>query len=352
MYERKRDRHALDRRSVWLVAGLALATGLAAGSVARALPLGTVEVISGPDGCKGGECWELEVTCKKLEEPATATLRVREPPSSAMPRGTILFTTGGGGRQLWVSAYGRPARKALSELQRDGFRTVELEWHQRWLNGAPGALEGQHKLACRPATVAHWIYDNLHDGEALPYCATGNSGGSAQIAYTMSHYKGKKIFSAIVPSGGPPMGRIDRGCLEEQDPDVAGPMIYGDGSRQTIDFSFGFYEQDGPCVNSDESFRRKLKKASVAARKKKKYVFKNTLVWFVFGAEDTSSAVGQGLLFFDKLEKAGTPLLGMSVAPNTPHPVPSTQDGADMIRDLLLEGCVLWDGVDDGDGDE
>lgn len=319
---------------------LALLTPLLVGApAARATrDLGKAELVRGPERCGKADCYSLEVTCPEVLEAARATLRARVK-ASATHRGTIYLATGGGGRSLWGEAYGRPAKKALKRLRARGFRTVEVQWEDSWLDGSAEQREGQARLACRPATLARWIYDNLHTaaGDA-PYCATGNSGGASQVSYMLSHYGLEEILSSVVPSGGPPMGRIDLGCLGPQDPELPN-MIYSEGARDTIDRSFGYFRNDGPC-NTRQSASA-LRRASIAAKKDREYVYEKTMVWFVFGSEDLGSAVGQGIVFHDRLVEAGSPLVGMSVAADTPHAVPSTRRGANAIRDVLLDTCVL-----------
>src|SRR5258708_26576967 len=85
-----------------------------------------------------------------------------------------------------------------------------------WLTG-PG---GVRRLACRYATVADWVYRNptiINPGNvsatnSAPMCATGNSGGSAAIAYAVYEYGLDAEFTMIEPTSGPVMTRIDLGC--------------------------------------------------------------------------------------------------------------------------------------------
>jgi hypothetical protein len=319
-----------------------LACSALASAPAFSRSLGEADLVAGPTRCGKADCYEIEITCPEVAEPALATLRLRGPEfSSAEDRGTIYFATGGGGGAFWGESFGKPARRALKKLRKNGFRTVEVRWDTRWLQSAPGVPEGHVRLACRPATAARWIYDNLHPaGSSAPYCATGNSGGSAQVSYMLSHYKLDNILATVVPSSGPPMGRIDLGCLGPQNPDLPN-MVYGLGARQVIDRAYGFQSTNGPCSTRRNSFRRELKRNSVASRKLKRYVFPETLIWFVFGEEDIGSAVGQGILFFDRLQEAGTPMLELSIADKTPHAAPSTKTGANKIRDIMLDHCVL-----------
>src|SRR5919109_5349445 len=122
--------------------------------------LGEARLLAGPTDCGGQRCFTVEVRCPDLIGPDRALLKVGDPLASA-PRGTILFTTGGGGTGLW-EGFGPDATRVLGELRRAGFRTVQIRWLRAWLDGAAGAREGVGRLACRPATVARWIFDHLN----------------------------------------------------------------------------------------------------------------------------------------------------------------------------------------------
>jgi hypothetical protein len=256
-------------------------------------------------------------------------------PVGLLSRGTIMFMTGGGGTGLWEQ-FGPDATRVLSELRAAGFRTVQLRWTRGWLVGAPGKLEGHVRLACKPATVANWVYHSLHDqGEDTAFCATGNSGGSAQVSYMLSHYGLSQILSAAVPTGGPPMGRIDLGCIRD-DP-ANRELWYVGGAAALIDQGFGFF-RNGPCVRSNAQFRERFRQASVASGEGD-YVYPRTMVWFLFGELDSSNAVEQGLIYHEQLVQEGSPLVRKDVVPGTPHAVPSTPQGANMIRDIMLNEC-------------
>lgn len=199
-----------------------------------------------------------------------------------------------------------------------------------------------------------WIRDNLHDvvptdsltaGTVIDtnpgaLCATGNSGGAAQISYMLSHYGLGKDLAAVVPTGGPPMGRLDLGCIRD-DP-ANEPLWFGPGSSKTIDSGFGFGDDvdgEGPCAQGLESFRPQFQDASIAFDGN--FVHPETMVWFVFGENDTSNAVDQGKAFYEKLLEEGSPRVELSIAPNTSHGTPNSSEGADTIRDILLKSCRL-----------
>jgi len=302
----------------------------------QARALGQVTVISGPTACNGETCYELQVACPQVPEPERLLLRVVNPSNQVPARGTIMFMSGGGGTGAWDG--GAEPRRILGELRAAGFRTVILQWAGGWLTSPRGWHLGQGKLACRPATAARWIYDNLHTQSATTaFCATGNSGGAAQVSYMIAQYGLADILSAVVPTGGPPMSRIDLGCLR-YDP-ANQPLWYDTGNIGTIDRGFGYFGT-GPCERSDFSFRKRFQEASITFGNWQ-YNYPRTMVWLLFGEQDNTSAVGQGLLFHQRLLAEGSPLVRMNVIPNTGHGTQSSPEGANMIRDIMLNECRL-----------
>lgn len=307
---------------------------VAQANLATARALGQIQVLSGPAPCRQEDCYELEVRCPQVAEPERATLKVSGP-SNGQVRGTIMLMTGGGGTGLW-EGFGLDARRVLGELREAGFRTVQLQWARGWLVGADEALEGQARLACRPATVARWVYDHLNVQTPTPvFCVTGNSGGAAQVSYMLAQYGLADILSVVIPSGGPPMGRIDLGCIRDDPANQA--LWYEQGSAGTIDRGFGV-SSNGPCARGDVAFREQFQEASVAFGNWQ-YVYPHTMVWFLFGENDSSNAVAQGKAYYERVLQEGSPLVEMGTVPGTPHAVPSTRQGAEKIRDILLAEC-------------
>jgi hypothetical protein len=164
----------------------------------------------------------------------------------------------------------------------------------------------------------------------------------------LSHYGLEEILSAVVPSGGPPMGRLDRGCTPG-DP----ALIRLESMRKLIDTGFGFIPPtvntrtmraddvpaNGPCVRGDPSFREKLRQASVASGEGD-YVYPRTMVWFVVEGIDSGGAAAQGKTYYDLLMKSGSPLVGKTVVPDVDHSgLVRTRIGAETIRDVLLREC-------------
>ena len=263
---------------------------------------GVLEILTGPTACDDRSCYEVLVTCSELAS-ARANLKV----AGTGNRGTIIFTTGGLGDGLYEESGQGGA--ILERAEASGFQTVQIQWEDSWLLASPGQESGHVELACRPATVAKWVYDSVaSDDSGQAFCATGHSGGAAQISYMLSHYGLETILDGVVPTGGPPMARMDLSCAASS-PDNEGVAFPG-WARKIIDGGFGFLpegdlssfstwqqeEGSGPCARGDSSHAERFRSASVASGEGD-YVYPNTMVAFVFEGIDNTNAVAQGTFY-------------------------------------------------------
>ena len=122
--------------------------------------------------------------------------------------------------------------------------------------------------------------------------------------------------------------------------------------RKLIDTGFGFIPPTvnprtmrandvpptGPCSRGDESFREKLRQASVASGEGD-YVYPRTMVWFVVEGIESDAAV-LGRAYYDLLVASGSPLLGRTVVPGVDHSgLIRTRTGTETMRDVLLREC-------------
>jgi hypothetical protein len=64
--------------------------------------------------------------------------------------------------------------------------------------------------SARLATLLEWIHANEHQGGL--FIGVGNSGGSGEIAYTLSTWGKETLFDGVVLAGGPPFSRLDYLC--------------------------------------------------------------------------------------------------------------------------------------------
>ena len=304
--------------------------------IQAARELGSVRFISTDSLCANGvsDCWSVEVTCPSIA-PATARLKIRN--STVTPKGTAIFTEGGPGNTFWGNQ-GVPAKNALIELTNNGFNTVEVAWTNSWWSDTSaslnGTFDGYPTVACRPATIAKYIRDTFNgEDPGLAFCASGNSGGSTQVAYMLSHYDLETILDLAVPTSGPPVSQIETGCY--QTPGYES-MWYSSGTALTIDQIFRV-SKNGPCVAKDITYQELYRNASVSIGGD--YLYPNTHVHFVFGATDATSAVGQGLFHFDTLFQVGQLLLGQEFIAGAGHQVHRSEAGANAIRDKFISEC-------------
>lgn len=321
-------------------------------------PLGTVYVYPGSSQCSGGVCYQIEVECPQISRAEEATLRVGGSSGSA---GTILFATGWTGSYFWggestvssllmrdgfffdgvdLNAVLNNNQDILHNLQEAGFKTVEIKWQRNWFQAELGEPEGMGRLACKPATVAQWVYDNLHDqGDSAPYCATGHSNGASQMAYAISQYGLTDILSSVVMEGGPNWTYIDHACIHD-DPNYS--HLYAEsGERNTIDWGFGYPNNGaGPCATQDVSWRSQFKEGSIGYGNWD-YSYPKTMVAFVVGGDDNTKTAAQGDEFYDLLVQKGSPLISWELIPGAGHGVTEIPEGAQAMEDTLLNTCQL-----------
>jgi hypothetical protein len=277
----------------------------------------------------------------------TTYLKVNLAPGTAA--GTVLFGTGTGGMTLYDSTwtYGINVIQAVFNA---GFNTVQVAFGgpfnnngtpTGWLTG-PG---GVRRLACRYATVAQWVYQNVHaSNTSAPFCATGNSAGSAAITYALTYYGLDSIFAFVEPTSGPPLARLDYGCI---------------GNGGSLDtpcgqgFKFLTYSPDDAAIidpaysapictqsmGGNTTYQAQLLSDSVDGPGAN-YSYPKTAVNIMFGGLDGSIAVPQGLEWFNQVSSPNGPPAPVCVA-DAPHEMPSVWDAATQIAKGITDMCKL-----------
>src|SRR4029077_8277130 len=130
--------------------------------------------------------------------------------------------SGGTGAALYESyVYGDTT---LNTVVQGGYTTAQVTWGEPFAFQAHGwqtGPGGTRATACRYATLAQWIYTNIHlANAAAPFCATGNSSGAQLIGLSLAHYGTGSIFAMVEPTSGPPFARQDWACDCVQPPTV------------------------------------------------------------------------------------------------------------------------------------
>jgi len=197
-------RHRLT--AILVLALLGACSSGSGGEAVNGSVLGTVTVSAQP--CSGGLGNLPGTTCQRLSveglgnAPIVAELRITDPPGA--PIATVLMSSGGDGTGFYADLPGGEA--LLTDLLTQGFRVIDRRWEPGWFTTG----EPFDQQAGRYATLLTWVRDNLLAGAAL--CASGNSAGSAEIAYALAHWDRSAILDAAVLSSGPPFTRLDYAC--------------------------------------------------------------------------------------------------------------------------------------------
>ena len=313
-------------------------------SVLPSEPLGTVttsSTIKCPmGGLSGATCYSLQVHCPGVTDFDTY-VKVNKPVTTSL--GTVIFGTGTGGANLYDLAF-TYGSNVVQKILNAGFTTAQISFGvpfttntpNGWLTG-PG---GVRRLACRYTTAAQWIYNNIHNhNTSAPICATGNSGGAGAIAYALAQYGAAGVFSMVELTSGPPMARLDYGCLctqgPQQTPCGQGQLssCYASSEKEIIDSAY----PTPLCSNATPANSAQLLSDSVLAPGSSA-TYSNTLVHVVFGGQDNSAAVPQGLQWFDNLSSSKS---GPVCVADAPHDIPDVLDGAMQIANDVISNCHL-----------
>ena len=328
-------------------------------------------------GVSGATCYQLNVACDAI---ADWTVYLKVNPTTGTPIGTVILGTGGGGTSLYdndpnfIGESFNGGQTIVQDLLNPGvgmpgYTTVQVSFGAPFNNAASvenGWLQGPggvRRLACRYATVADWVYKNIHNSNtAAPYCATGNSGGSGAIAYAVSEYALASEFSLIELTSGPVMTLLNQGCnlcsqYSGSDPCPGippQPMCFtasgGTGSTSAIiDKAYQAAGHTTPTLCTDgvngignnKNFSRFLSDSieDDPGVTPALPIGLSTAVNVLFGASDTSNAVPQGEQWWNAV--GPTRLLTPICVPGTPHAIPSTPAGANQIVSDIQSQCVL-----------
>jgi hypothetical protein len=277
------------------------------------------------------------VSCPEVTQGINGFIAIRH--AAGQPRRMLVMATGGSGTSYWTSDSG-PRYTFAEDLRAVGFAIVQIRWASNWLESSPGNDAGQARLGCRPATAIKYIHDTyyrplgiypLHPGEA-GFAVTGNSGGSSQTGYALSHYGLDEIIDVAIPTGGPPHGALAKSCMNNP-----GEQAYWFplDTRNFIDRGFGFFSGDGPAAQHDASFIPRWLAASHSTGGND-YFHPRTRVHFIQGEYDLGMQATGGD-YYQRLVAEGTPYVRWEIAPETPHGVPGTAQGRAAIKAALLQ---------------
>jgi hypothetical protein len=310
-------------------------------------PLGTAKgasIACRHEGLAGGSCYAVDISCPGVND-FTGYVKVNYPARSSI--GTVVFTTGGTGNQLYETEY-IYGKTALDELLDGEFTVAQVTWGDPFAD-QPGGWEtgpgGIRDAACRYATIALWIYDNVHQkGTDLPFCATGNSGGGEQIGEALAHYGLAPIFAMVEPTSGPPFARQDWACdcLQPEITNVCGNVqgycVGLSNAKRFVDPAYSAPLCSEEVTTHDTTYDAIFLQDSIMAPDAE-LSYPHTFVKFIYGGQDTGAAANQGQLWEDAI----TTLKDEACVEDAPHNIADVLDGAEQIAHDILTYCQLPD---------
>src|SRR6266567_3918465 len=181
-------------------------------------PPGTVsatQVTCPAIGLPGASCYSLDISCPNIPD-YTAYVKIITPPN---PVGTIIFTTGGDSNTLYEQF--KFGSVAVQNVVDANYEAVQLTFGMPFSDG-PGWEhnvngQGVRAAACRYAMVVQWVSQKT---AGVPLCATGNSAGGQNISEGLAHYSLGNLLTFAEITSGPPINRVDHGCIDDVPPAV------------------------------------------------------------------------------------------------------------------------------------
>lgn len=304
-------------------------------------PLGAISnavAIVCPAGKRQGKCYDLTVSCPNISD-LHAYLKVSMPPA---PTGTVVYATGGNGTTLLeATAYGTVV---LDNLVAANYTIVQLAWGGPFANQPSGWQTGPggiRAVACRPATVIKWAYDNLRPGPATPLCAGGNSAGSEQVGLGLAHYGLGSILSMAELLVGPPFAREDYSCecIQLSSPGLCSsqplPQCVGlTNAEKYLDPAYAA-PLCSQAVQTNSTANDSLFLSDSILSPDATLSYPKTYVHFAWGGQDPSSANLDGEFYIQAI----TSNTGYACVADSPHDILTVVDGAQQIATDFMNGC-------------
>ena len=281
--------------------------------------------------CSDMTCYNLEVTCSDI--PPTKIQVIQH--TNHNSKGTIIFSTGGGGATPYNEL---PTReKTLTTLLNEGFEIYEIVWAKPggwFVNDGVGFKDA----LCGYSSAVNWIAGTIADNPTL-MCAQGNSGGGLQIAYGLSVYGLEDLFDMVILTGGPPISKLDSNCFESDDPEQSRYFFSEDnGGREKTDIIMGWKRDGKYCqkqISNSEIITALQKTSLISETEYRDYNFPFTKVNFVNSYDDPTDSHEHGKFYYEQIEteKAWYDIDEMI------HVVDGSTQGSEKILDLFRHEC-------------
>ena len=195
------------------------------------LPIGDVVIEENPIQSEDGICYHFESSSELTEETQSGVIRINEPENL---QGTLIMYYWGFGDGFYSSD--SISSSLMTQWLNSGYRIIQVKWDTAWFAGSQ-KREGFRNLAVHPASITKEIITRFGEIDK-PLVLYGGSGGAAQIAYMLSFFGLDKKVDAAIFWGGFWMGRLDIGCLGQNE--LQRHLHYSDMAKSAIDMSYGW----------------------------------------------------------------------------------------------------------------
>jgi hypothetical protein len=311
-------------------------------------PLGSVAQLSGPTPCSGSasnSCYTIRVSCPGISNTLDATIKLGTSLISNTI-GTVMFYGGFDGTYYW-DGFNVTNTVIITNVRLAGFQTVQIDWSANWMLSTPGNSVGMDGIACRPATVARWVYDTFHQANpSLPYCAVGHSNGASEVAYSMTLYGLDEVFDEAILESGPNFSLLEYGCWNT----LGHNSLFLPGTdRGWVDRSFGI-SSNGPCAYNPappadptpikQPWRSIWQDVSVVTSHTLN-IYPHTMVSLIFGSLDTSQTRYHGNEYANWLAASGTPFFTSTILLGAGHGTTYSPAGQAKLTSEIINGCIL-----------
>ncbi len=270
----------------------------------------------------GTSCLLLQVKPQGLA-PKRVELRITEPNPDVPYLGTVLLCSGQNGQLYYSKVPG--GDELIADLTAVGLRVLDRRWVEGWVSPSYQLASVSERLA----VLLDWIHLNVHQGGA--FFAVGNSGGSAELAYTLTTWNREGLFDAVVFGSGPTFTRLDYLCL-------APPPAWSALCASLVpELECGMplctqpASPDSLCSELASKPGVDLLQDSIL-HPGADLSFPGVDLHFVIGASDCTESVPQALLF----ESVVTSPHSLQLVPGTPHTICESPQGREAIVHALL----------------
>ena len=244
----------------------------------------------------------------------------------------------------WHTGRHAHGEESIYFLSGEGFTVVDRRWVTGWFEGA---TDGPQQAACRGAALVRFLKTSL--APSAPLCATGNSGGSAELGYELTWQHAGASLDFAMPSSGP-FHRLDLGCQGDSDadwpaecaalkaadcPDCAskGCQLSG-GVQSLLDLSFGSATRCSAPTGTDLD----TLKAASPVDGPYAATLDGVPTHFLEGKLDPGPYMPLSTALHDALKASGADV-EITYVDGADHEIDQSTEGAHAILDNLVASC-------------